>query len=276
MDLIGKDWKISQVLGRYPDLLEVLVGLSPAFEKLRNPVLRKVQARLVTVEQAARIAGMDPDDLVRRLNASTGLTPGDFPRSPSSHPGGGGEAQSLPPPPWVSELEGRQVEELDVRPILQAGGEPFSRIMQLASRIEVGAAFRLIANFEPVPLYEALAPKGFDHWTRRVAEDRWEVLFYRASRPGASALERPWEPDWDEVDAVVNIDVSELVPPEPMVKILRALEELPPGSTLRVHHHRRPMFLYPRLDELGYPHRTRELESGQVEILIHKPAGGEA
>ncbi len=274
MDLIGKDWKISQVLGRYPNLLEVLVELSPAFEKLRNPVLRKVQSRLVTVEQAARIAGMDPDDLVRRLNASAGLTPGDFPRSPSSHPIEGGEAESSPPPPWVSKLEGRQIEELDVRPILQAGGEPFSRIMQLASKVEVEGGFKLIANFEPVPLYGALAPKGFDHWTRKVADDRWEVLFYRSGTTKSPSVEGSWEPDWEEVDAVVNIDVSELVPPEPMVKILRALEELPPGSTLRVHHHRRPMFLYPRLDELGYPHRTREIESGRVEILIHKPAGG--
>lgn len=77
--------------------------------------------------------------------------------------------------------------------------------------------------------------------------------------------------DWaDSIDVEVTIDVSELVPPEPMIKILRALEELPDGGRLLVHHVRRPMHLYDQLDEMGYAHLTREPEPGRVEILIQK------
>ena len=47
-------WKVSQVLKRYPELLEVLVSLNPTFRMLRNPLSRKVQRRLVTVAQAGR------------------------------------------------------------------------------------------------------------------------------------------------------------------------------------------------------------------------------
>ena len=60
-------WKISEVLKAYPELLDVLVDLTPAFDKLRNPVLRRVQTRLVTVQQAAGIAGLDARELVDGL-----------------------------------------------------------------------------------------------------------------------------------------------------------------------------------------------------------------
>jgi uncharacterized protein (DUF2249 family) len=82
--------------------------------------------------------------------------------------------------------------------------------------------------------------------------------------------------DWESMaTAEVTIDVSELVPPEPMMKILGTLEGMPDGTTLLVHHVRRPMHLYPQLDDLGYRHNTREVETGQVEVLIHKPLAAE-
>ena len=68
----------------------------------------------------------------------------------------------------------------------------------------------------------------------------------------------------------------ELVPPEPMVKILEALAAMPDGVTLLVHHVRRPIHLYARLDEMGYPHRTQDLGPDRVEVLIRKPRAGEA
>ena len=82
--------------------------------------------------------------------------------------------------------------------------------------------------------------------------------------------------DWSAPAAEVTIDVSELVPPEPMVKILQTLETLPDGSRLLVHHVRRPIHLYDRLDEMGYAHATRDLGPGQVEVMIQKRAGAAA
>ena len=39
--------------------------------------------------------------------------------------------------------------ELDVRPILRAGGEPFSAIMEAVNGLAAGQSFRLLATFEP-------------------------------------------------------------------------------------------------------------------------------
>jgi uncharacterized protein (DUF2249 family) len=66
---------------------------------------------------------------------------------------------------------------LDVRPELANGGEPFVRIMEAASAIRPGGSLVIIAPFEPVPLYNVLAARGFAHETVKVAADEWVVRF---------------------------------------------------------------------------------------------------
>jgi hypothetical protein len=55
-----------------------------------------------------------------------------------------------------------------------------------------------------------------------------------------------------------------------MIKILETLETLPVDARLLVHHVRRPIHLYDRLDEIGYAHETRDLGPGKIEVLIQK------
>jgi uncharacterized protein (DUF2249 family) len=268
---ITGEWKVSEVLQRYPDALSELIEISPAFSKLRNPLLRRVQSRLVTVEQAAQIADLDPAYLVRRLNAAVGI---DIDESqapiPSESPVLGTEF------PWVRTAP--IAEDLDVRPFQQRGEEPFSAIMAASRQVPVGQVLRLRNTFEPTPLYDVLGQRGFEHWARKLAENDWEVRFFNAGSARESGSiaptpkSAPHEVGWNEPTSTLTIDVSELVPPEPMIRILSALEELPEGATLLVHHVRRPMHLYPRLDELGYRHETRDIGPAQVEVLIEKPS----
>jgi uncharacterized protein (DUF2249 family) len=277
---IQTTWKISEVLQRYPDLLETIISMSPAFSRLHNPVLRKVQSRLVTVEQAARIAGISPDEMARKLNTAAGLDVvaevSDVFISPEP---------SSAEPDWVRTA--KVTVDLDVRPLHERGEEPFAAIMEAVRAVAPGEILRLRNSFDPVPLYDVLRMRGFDHVTRQLSSDDWEILFLNSGNkssktaPNRQPVETgpapaaPAAETWD-ADETITIDVSELVPPEPMMRILGALEEMPAGASLLVHHVRRPMFLYPQLDELGYTHETRDLGPGQVEIIIHKPARPEA
>ncbi len=265
-------WKISEVLKTYPELLDELIGLSPAFEKLRNPLMRRVQSRLVTVSQAAGIAGLDPAQVTRQLNQAAGITP------PDVAEGGATPAQKpAEKPAWVGSAP--VAAELDVRPLMERGEEPFRVIMSAAREVPPGEALRLIVGFEPLPLYDALAKQGFSNWPTKISADHWVVLFHRDAPPAPEAdapAPASGEVDWSAPAAEVTIDVSELVPPEPMVKILQTLETLPDGSRLLVHHVRRPIHLYDRLDEMGYAHATRDLGPGQVEVMIQKRAGAAA
>lgn len=267
-------WKISDVLQRYPQSLDLLVDLSPAFSKLRNPVMRRVQSRLVTVAQAAEIAGIAPADLTRRLNQAAGITSTET-ESPASQ--ADEVSSSSLPAPWVETAP--VVAELDVRPIMAQGEEPFQAIMKTARGVQPGSAFRLLVGFEPLPLYDALAKLGFTEFATQ-QDDLWNVLFYRLPvhdepiSPPKAVDPEPINLDWNApAIAEVSIDVSELVPPEPMIKILQALEALPPNGRLLVHHVRRPIHLYDRLNEMGYAHDTRELSPGHVEVLIQKRVG---
>lgn len=263
-------WKVSEVLKRYPELLEVLVDLNPTFRMLRNPLTRKVQSRLVTVAQAAEIAGMEPADLVRSLNQAIGIAAPEL------------DAESEPavgvtggPPPWVDTAPVEA--EVDARPLQKTGQEPFSVIMAAVREVGVGHVLRLRNTFEPVPLYDVLGMRGFVHFARQHGPDDWEILFLNIGSGQAKPTELGAAPssespalDWDAPSATLRIDVSELVPPEPLIRIMEALGQLPEGATLLVHHVRRPIHLYSRLDALGYQHETRDLGPGQVEILIKK------
>ena len=64
------------------------------------------------------------------------------------------------------------------------------------------------------------------------------------------------------------LDVRGLEPPLPMVRVLEAVERLAPGQRLEVWHDRRPIFLYPQLEERGCRHATDEPTAGLVRILI--------
>jgi uncharacterized protein (DUF2249 family) len=74
----------------------------------------------------------------------------------------------------------------------------------------------------------------------------------------------------EATEATVSLDVRGLEPPEPMVRVLTHLDTLGPGQTLEVLHDRRPVFLYPQLDDRGFLHQTDEPAAGLVRIVIRR------
>ncbi len=66
---------------------------------------------------------------------------------------------------------------LDVRPLLAAGEEPFTVIMDAAGALPEGGVLELVAPFEPVPLYGVLGPRGFAHVAVERGPGEWVVRF---------------------------------------------------------------------------------------------------
>ncbi|KRR02817.1 universal stress protein [Bradyrhizobium jicamae] len=141
--------------------------------------------------------------------------------------------------------------DVDVRPILRAGGEPFSVIMSALERLEPGQGLRLYATFKPVPLFAVMADKGFAHSAQALDAGEWEVLFTPAETQQTAFVPRASTFDaWPE--PMVQLDNRDLEPPEPMVRILAAAEKLAPGETLSALLRREPVFLFPQLEKRGY------------------------
>ncbi len=295
--------RVSSVIARDERLIDVFTSLSPAFERLRNPAMRKVMSRLVTVEQAARMAGVDPNELVARLNAAVGAgeggggdagaagasasdaaasaKPGASEASPATA-ASAADAHTAPagPPPALARIPEDLIVDLDVRDDLRQGREPFSKIMATRRSVPAGGVLRLRAIFEPVPLYAVMSKQGFAHWTERFAEDDWRVWFYPAEAEGASAGAAPGgapaeaEPADAGSDDVVVLDVRGLEPPEPMMRTLETIERLPPHATLVQINSRVPQLLLPLLEARGYAAEVREETPGVVRVFIRRRVDG--
>lgn len=139
--------------------------------------------------------------------------------------------------------------DVDVRPILRAGGEPFSVIMSALECLDPGQGMRLYATFRPVPLFGVMADRGFTHSETALDRGEWEVLFTPADTIQTEAPVGAFD-SWPEPD--VKLDSRDLDPPEPMVRILAAADKLGPGETLSALLRREPVFLFPELEKRGF------------------------
>ena len=128
----------------------------------------------------------------------------------------------------------------------------------------------LRAPFEPVALYGVLGTRGFAHWSERIAEGDWMIWFHPVDGPSTAAPAAARTAG----APTLHIDVRGLDPPEPMMRVLEAVDRLPAGQTLEVLHERRPIFLYPQLDDRGFVHETDEPEPGTVRIVIRRGEAG--
>ncbi len=161
---------------------------------------------------------------------------------------------------------------LDVRDDLHRGAEPFPRIMQAVGCLSAGQGLRLLTNFEPLPLYAVLGKQGFAHRAVRHGEGDWEVLFSPQGappqRPGAApTVSAAAAASWAKPSTY--LDNRGLLPPEPMVRILDALEHLNAGEVLEALNEREPVFLYPELQARGAAVHTEKTSEG-VRILVRR------
>lgn len=157
---------------------------------------------------------------------------------------------------------------IDVRPILKAGGEPFADILAAVAQLKPGQALHLLATFKPVPLFTVMAGRGFDHDEREIGGGDWEVVFTpKAASTGKAAA----------TAGSATLDTRGLEPPEPMIRILAALEKMAPGSVLEAFTEREPVFLYQELAARGIAVKSERLGRDGYRHLI-RPAGatGEA
>ena len=150
----------------------MLVGLSPEFKALRNPILRRTVARVATVAQAARVGGLPVPDLVHALRRALGLDAG-------ATAAGEGADGSEPEPDWA--CGGRPVVTLDAEALLAAGKTPVGEASARLAELEPGQVLCVDAPFEPKLLVDALRAKGHQVWVAR-GRERFRVWIRRSDR----------------------------------------------------------------------------------------------
>jgi uncharacterized protein (DUF2249 family) len=261
--VIAADTTVARLLETHPQLVDFLATYHPHFAKLRDGAIRRIMAPRVTVAEAARMAGIDADELVRALRRAAGEPEPLAATATAAVTGLAG-----PKPAALVAIPRARHVRVDVRDDIRRGDEPFAKIMGAVKGLADDQALEVRAPFEPIPLYGLLAKRGFAHWAESRAAEDWSAWFYRdATAAGATA---------GVVAAVpartVTLDVRGLEPPLPMVRVLERLDTLAADEQLEVIHSRRPMFLYPQLDARGFVHETDEPEPGVVRIVVRRGA----
>lgn len=274
--MISEDTRVSELLDAHPGLVDVLARFHPHFEQLRSARLRRMVGPRVTVGQAAAMAGVPTEALLALLRR----TVGEPAPTPACSPEAGAEPGRAPAhlgPPRPAALGLVRPTHLDVRDDLARGVEPFARIVAAVKALQEGEALVLRVPFEPFPLYDVLGKRGLAHWTERHDAQDWSVWFYRdatATDPRTAVPAAPGRAGPSGAPAAhsrrLTLDVRGLEPPLPMVRVIEQLDALGPADELLVVHERKPMFLYPQLDDRGFAHDTREVSPGLVEILIRR------
>lgn len=166
---------------------------------------------------------------------------------------------------------------LDVRPILKAGGEPFAEIMKATAALEDGQGLRLLATFNPVPLYAIMEGKGYSHQERQIEGGDWEIILMpdagaaparAASVPAAAgAVDTAGWPAPSR-----TADLRGMLPPEPLVLTLETLEALAVGEVMEAWYDREPLLLYPELDVRGHAYRCDKRGANEYHVRIRRGA----
>lgn len=274
--LINEQTKIAALLKQHPDALEAIVKLSPDFKKLRNPVLRKLMAGRTSIAMASKIGGCKPRDFFEVL-APLGFVSDNSPVV-SGHEG---EPAVNVRPEYLQNISPERLVNFDVRAMLAEGNDPLKAIQQKVKSLKPGEVLVIINTFEPVPLIKLLERQGFQTYVNFISADTIETYFYKTETADTSnagpdvSVATAGSGDWETLvkhyeDRLVEIDVRHLKMPGPMMTILENLEVLPEGNALYVYHKRIPVFLLTELKERQFDYRIKEVQDGEVYLLIFK------
>lgn len=271
---IAANTKISALIKENPAAIEAIASINKHFEKLRNPLLRKVLASRVTIADAARIGGCEVERFYEQL-APLGFTVTAEKSIESMEDPVYTSAPEFPA--FLRSLPAERLHRLDVCEDIATGNDPFRKIMAAVDKVDEGSALLLINTFEPTPLIAILKKKGYSYFTEEKSPDLVHTYFWRSgtAEPQAEESIKPAENNFEETLArfagkVKRIDVRHLEMPQPMVTILGELETLPAGEALYVVHKRVPQFLLPQLGERGFNVAINEAGPNEVHLLIYR------
>lgn len=173
---------------------------------------------------------------------------------------------------------GRPRRELDVRPLLAQGREPFSTIMEAVDDLALGEELALRSPFDPAPLHRVLGERGFVHNVRELGPGDFETVYRRSGDVGTARASSPPDspPAAAREDAHIVVDVRGMVPPQPLELTLAALDTLSDGQRLLQINDRVPVFLLPLLDERGFSYAIDEDERGTLVVIWRDIGDGAA
>ncbi len=266
--IIDKDTKISQILKEKPEAIDAISMINKNFKKLQNSFLRKMLAPRINVKAAAQVGNCSINDILKSLE-EIGFEVAY-------------EQESKTNDIIISNtnMNKTNVIDLDVRPILETGVDPFNVIMEELKKLSDNETLKIINTFEPIPLLNIIKSKGYEYETERPEDGTVHTFIRRITDDAPPQEEKKAEENISNMtfedlerkyeNRLVEIDVRDLEMPMPMVSILEAIETLEEDQALYVHHKRLPQYLLPEIKERDFDYKEKEIDADNMKFIIYR------
>lgn len=175
-ETIGPKTRLKEALDLDPRVAEYVISLNPHdFERLRNPLMRRLMAPRITLSRVAAMAGVPQDELLERIARLGGVG------TESGHP-----EQPLPQspreaPPWVAGTATGDTPTVDLLPLDDAlDGDPMLPVMRAVKALAPGEVLLVKHRWEPQPFYDLWSRMGGLEWfAERVGDEEWRIWVRR-------------------------------------------------------------------------------------------------
>ena len=163
--------KVGELLERYPELEDVLIGMAPPFKKLKTPFLRKSVGKVATLRQAAAVGRISVESLVNRLRVAVGQKPITL-----------GETENWDgyfsdQPEWFD--RSKVVASIDESGSVDSDKMALVSVAREASRLGPEEILDLITTFLPAPGIDIMRNKGFLVWPVEEGPELVKTYFVR-------------------------------------------------------------------------------------------------
>ena len=165
--------KVAALLGRYPELEEVLIGIAPPFKKLKNPMLRKGVAKVASLRQVAAVGRVHVDDLVNRLRAAVGQ------EAIAIDDVGGTDSYFTKQPDWFDRTKVVYVIDERERGANEPDKMAITKVLPVATRLRQTEILEMITTFLPAPGIDVMKGKGFLVWSVQEEPELIRTYFTR-------------------------------------------------------------------------------------------------
>ena len=175
---IDENSKLSKALDMHPDVLEYIVSLNPHdFERLRNPLMRKLMPPRISVGRVAKITDRSVSEIIIRiheiggftldesdleqLNEKSELSDVELPLNPQEKP------------EWISDPVAEVVDLLEGDARLDI--DPMPPIFKALNRVGLEKVVLIKHMWEPQPLYDLWIRRGIEYYSVQKSENEWWI-----------------------------------------------------------------------------------------------------
>ena len=174
--LITPHTKIATLLKEHPAALDAIVSLSPKFEKLRNPVMRKLMAGRASIAMASKAGGITIEDFYNKLKP-LGFVP--CMADKQADPPNEDNLKHVGQDDWDSLLEsykGRLM-TIDVRQLEMPG--PMMTILESLDKLAPGYALFVYHKRIPLFLLPELSERKLEYRVKQTGEAEVQLLIFK-------------------------------------------------------------------------------------------------